>query len=459
MKHKTRLLFTYILLTISIFIAVFFSKDYIISFFYKDSLKQQLQNMQFLTVEEKNTAQNMFNQNNNKVSVVNKYENINNQYKSFTKNQNVLINPSALKSIGTYKPNLIDLKNVDVNILTKNAMNQNQVQIAKVVLPDLKNMISSAKKSNINLKINSAYRSFNEQIEIQKQLPNFAAQAGQSEHQTGLAIDFNQDNYELFKDAPGFNWLKENAYKFGFILSFSENNSKLTGENYEQWHWRYITPRYSQIFQTLKQKYPALTYIDFITKLFGYKYITNKIYNNISELVKDNQLSNIVVLKNQHKLSQFGADNINTNLQIISEKLKTVSLNNINYEVGEQFKTSDNIESNFKFNDNEIPKLFNDTVKPTIVNTIVKENLNNYKNTSLIQMCNLNNFWYQQNKSYNLDNLLGSVTYFYNKQLTSVVYLKNKGCIAINKNLENLNSHELLKQRNLIYQLQNLNSI
>ncbi len=41
-------------------------------------------------------------------------------------------------------------------------------------------------------------------------------------------------------DEPGNQWLRENCYKYGFILRYPENKSAVTGVNFEPWHFRYV---------------------------------------------------------------------------------------------------------------------------------------------------------------------------------------------------------------------------
>ena len=62
---------------------------------------------------------------------------------------------------------------------------------------------------------------------------------GYSEHQTGLAIDFSNeghpdDNQKIWQ------WLKENSYKYGFILRYPNGKEDITKITYEPWHFRYV---------------------------------------------------------------------------------------------------------------------------------------------------------------------------------------------------------------------------
>ena len=71
----------------------------------------------------------------------------------------------------------------------------------------------------------------------------WVAPPGYSEHHSGLAIDIGAlespetDVETTFEDTPAFIWLKENAHRFGFEISFPRDNPQ--GVSYEPWHWRY----------------------------------------------------------------------------------------------------------------------------------------------------------------------------------------------------------------------------
>lgn len=69
-----------------------------------------------------------------------------------------------------------------------------------------------------------------------------SAKPGHSEHQTGLAVDVmgSNEDYDEFEKAIEFNWMKENAHKYGFILRYPKGKEFITGYNYESWHYRYV---------------------------------------------------------------------------------------------------------------------------------------------------------------------------------------------------------------------------
>lgn len=62
---------------------------------------------------------------------------------------------------------------------------------------------------------------------------------GTSEHQTGLAVDINADGihsagYEVY------DWLNQNAHKYGFICRYPSDKTDITGISNEPWHYRYV---------------------------------------------------------------------------------------------------------------------------------------------------------------------------------------------------------------------------
>ena len=114
-------------------------------------------------------------------------------------------------------------------------------------------MREAAKKEGINLVFLSGYRSISMQKDIFYSLKSIrnqiaaerarvSAPPGYSEHSTGFAIDIG-DTYKRetdfkveFENTDAFSWLKENAAKYHFKLSFNQNNKNV---DYEPWHWRY----------------------------------------------------------------------------------------------------------------------------------------------------------------------------------------------------------------------------
>lgn len=78
--------------------------------------------------------------------------------------------------------------------------------------------------------------------EADKIVSRYSAYAGQSEHQTGLAVDmYNTGSATVeFAETEAFKWLKENAHQYGFILRYPEDKTDITGYDFEPWHFRYV---------------------------------------------------------------------------------------------------------------------------------------------------------------------------------------------------------------------------
>ena len=97
----------------------------------------------------------------------------------------------------------------------------------------------------------SAYRDYNYQNQLfnyyveEKGLEyalNCSAKPGHSEHQTGLAVDVEGSNmdYDNFEDSKEYEWMKDNAHKYGFILRYPKGKEHITGFKFEPWHYRYV---------------------------------------------------------------------------------------------------------------------------------------------------------------------------------------------------------------------------
>lgn len=67
----------------------------------------------------------------------------------------------------------------------------------------------------------------------------YSARPGYSEHQTGLTMDFAPID-DTFANSAAYAWLTDNAYKYGWILRYTEPKESVTGYMSEPWHWRYV---------------------------------------------------------------------------------------------------------------------------------------------------------------------------------------------------------------------------
>jgi len=127
-------------------------------------------------------------------------------------------------------------------------------QMRKPAANALEKMFAAAKKDGIELKAVSGYRSYATQKSIfqrnaeqkgEEVANRTSAKPGQSEHQSGLAMDVSSAsvNYTLetdFGQTKEGKWLKKNASKYGFIIRYEDGKEKITGYTYEPWHVRYV---------------------------------------------------------------------------------------------------------------------------------------------------------------------------------------------------------------------------
>ena len=128
----------------------------------------------------------------------------------------------------------------------------------------LNTMLDDMRKDGItNIWVQSAYRSVKSQRKlydnsVKKYLDQgkskkeaeeltlkYINKPGASDHNLGLAVDFNNVDQD-FEKMKGFEWLTENAEKYGFILRYPKDKENITKINYEPWHWRYVGQEHAQ---------------------------------------------------------------------------------------------------------------------------------------------------------------------------------------------------------------------
>ncbi len=157
----------------------------------------------------------------------------------------------------------------DLITLEKPYSNDGTKQIRKVAYDSLIKMIDDAKKENINLFVVSGYRTNEKQESLFNNSVNknglnhallYSAKKGHSEHQLGLAVDLvSVEN--SFENTKEYKWLKQNAYKYGFIERYPKGKEFITGYGYEPWHYRYLGIEIStKIYQE------NITYEEYVVK-------------------------------------------------------------------------------------------------------------------------------------------------------------------------------------------------
>jgi len=151
-------------------------------------------------------------------------------------------------------------------------------------------MLENAEKDGVALNVVSSYRN------LDKQSKNFEdyvkrlldegytredamtitaeqiAHPGASEHNAGLAIDIvtadwwngHDDITADFADSPEFDWLKRNAWKYGFVMRYPEAKEGITGIMYEPWHYRFVG-----VFRAEQMRYSDLCLEEYVELVNG----------------------------------------------------------------------------------------------------------------------------------------------------------------------------------------------
>lgn len=109
----------------------------------------------------------------------------------------------------------------------------------------------AAQEQGIQIRAIAAYRSYDYQAGLwnynaglygTEYADQYYARPGQSEHNSGLAIDitFNGYNFNEIELYDGYEWILSSAHDYGFILRYPEEKQDITRYGYESWHFRYV---------------------------------------------------------------------------------------------------------------------------------------------------------------------------------------------------------------------------
>ena len=142
-----------------------------------------------------------------------------------------------------------DFEPNDLMIIPAEYAAEDDFQCSRIAFNAYKKMSDAATADGYSIIINSAYRSYQDQLDImdyyrnaygQDYVDKYVATAGYSEHQTGLAFDIGSRSVNVFANSKEYEWMSENAYKYGFIMRYSSRYEKVTGFRKEAWHYRYV---------------------------------------------------------------------------------------------------------------------------------------------------------------------------------------------------------------------------
>lgn len=149
-----------------------------------------------------------------------------------------------------YVPSDLVMPNVDFSF----SFADEKRYMRKEAAESLEKMFAAAEYYGHKLYATSGYRSYSRQTTLYNyNLLNrgydytnvYSARPGRSEHQTGLAMDITSKSVskqltDKFADTEEGKWVKDNCYKYGFILRYPKDKEAITGYAYEPWHFRYV---------------------------------------------------------------------------------------------------------------------------------------------------------------------------------------------------------------------------
>jgi D-alanyl-D-alanine carboxypeptidase len=124
------------------------------------------------------------------------------------------------------------------------------------VIPDLAELAAAARANGTPLRVTSGFRDFEQQQWLyDREVRNFGlemgrlrvARPGHSEHHLGTTFDFGSKidrtpawKFEDWATTPTGAFLKDNAWRYGFVMSYPKDQQATTCYQYEPWHWRYL---------------------------------------------------------------------------------------------------------------------------------------------------------------------------------------------------------------------------
>ena len=123
------------------------------------------------------------------------------------------------------------------------------------VIPNVKQMFQKARKDGVQLAISSGYR----EHEVQQYLYNYwraehkgktapeydIVKPGESEHRLGTTINITDASIRYapldrrFNKSAGGRWMKENAHKYGFVMSYPKKVNSADQQS-KPWQWRFV---------------------------------------------------------------------------------------------------------------------------------------------------------------------------------------------------------------------------
>jgi D-alanyl-D-alanine carboxypeptidase len=175
-----------------------------------------------------------------------RYDDILTRYTSYSDWDKTLVDTIFMVNRGYKPPKMVSVSRANI---------AGAGSVRNIVIPDLRAMAAAARKAKAPLKVVSAYRSFGTQASVYnrevkrvgvKRARLGVARPGHSEHQLGTTLDFTSAGgkkawaYSDWGQTAAGKWIRQNGWKYGFVLSYPKNKRSAVCYQYEPWHWRWV---------------------------------------------------------------------------------------------------------------------------------------------------------------------------------------------------------------------------
>lgn len=123
-------------------------------------------------------------------------------------------------------------------------------------------LVNAAKADGLNIYPISGFRPHSTQISLfnarveqarndgyadpEAEAARHVAKPGTSEHELGLAVDFNSVDESYFRNTAEAKWLAAHCAEYGFVIRYPEDKESVTGIIYEPWHLRFVGVKHAK---------------------------------------------------------------------------------------------------------------------------------------------------------------------------------------------------------------------
>jgi D-alanyl-D-alanine carboxypeptidase len=123
-------------------------------------------------------------------------------------------------------------------------------------------LVNAAKADGLNIYPISGFRPHSTQVSLfnarveqarndgyadpEAEAARHVARPGTSEHELGLAVDFNSVDEIYFRNTAEAKWLAAHCAEYGFVIRYPEDKESVTGIIYEPWHLRFVGVKHAK---------------------------------------------------------------------------------------------------------------------------------------------------------------------------------------------------------------------